>query len=257
MATETPNLPEQLHSRPGTDVATRPGGGTDSATLDAGDILIPRMKIAQKISRVVDDELVEYGAVYVLDSRDDMEPTIIAKAPAKDAMSAEVRFYIHGDPRKGWSWTDSNGDLGRGQQYPSLSLVEGQDPRKVRRTYDYLVTVIGYDALPIRFLMHGQWGGQAAKQLNTQLLLLRQKGLDTNEVAFKMQTKKTSSPKGGQERPFVQAIVGIAKVAAKDKSSDLELVQTHREIVGGGNVQELDDSDTVKSSQPVDAPSLD
>jgi hypothetical protein len=257
LPTETPNLPEQLHSRPGTAVATRSYGGSDSPGLDAGDILIPRLKFGQPISTLVAKRIVDFGAIYVVASRDDLDPVILAEGPPKgEDVGQSVRFYIHEHPRKGWSWTNPDKSLGRGTEYPTLSDVENQDPRKVRRTYDYLVTVPGYEMLPIRFLMHGQWGGQAAKQINTQLLLLQQKGIEAHTVAFKVQARLTSSPRDGQDRPFAQALVGLDKVTAKDKKSDVELVNSHRELVGGSNVQELDDTDVV-ASQPVDAPSLD
>jgi hypothetical protein len=218
------------------------------------------MKLGQKISGIVDSRPELYGAVYVLASRDDNEPVVLAAAPKdRGDVGPEVRFYLHGDPIKSWSWTTPEGDLGRNPRYPQLSEVKGSDPKNVRRTYDYLITVIGYDMLPVRFLMHGQWGGQAAKQLNTQLLLNKQRGIEQSTVAYKLQVKKTASPKGGQDRPFAQALVGLAKISAKDKSADQELVQAHIALVGSSaNVSTLDDDDTVKADmQPVDTPSLD
>lgn len=255
---ETANLPEQLHARPGTDVARR-YGGSDSEHLDAGDILIPRMKLAQLISRVVADRIVDFGAIYILQSRDDMEPWVLAEAPKRgEDVGEPVRFYLHGEPRKGWSWRDPEKRLGRGPKYPNLGLVLNQDPREVRRTYDFLLTVPEYPRLPVRFLMHGQWGGQSAKQLNTELVLTRQSGRAIHEVPFTLRTKMTSSPQDGQERPFVAAIVGVAKVAAKDRKADLEVVQSHIDLVGTSNVSELDDSDVVQPSEvATEAPSLD
>lgn len=250
---EAANLPEQMYQR-STAVAVH---GSD-AGLDAGDILIPRLKLAQLISRVVSDELVPYGAIYVTASRDDMEPVIIAKAGAKGEPSEPVRFYVLGDPRKGWSWTQPDGELGRGPDYPDLRLVRDDDPRNVRRTYDYLVTLPTYPILPVRFLMHGAWGGQAAKQLNTQIVLKRQQGVEPHTLAFKLQSRKTSSPQGGQERPFVQAIVGLDKVAAKDKQKDLELVEQHLDLIGAAaNVRTVEDEDTQGSTSAQNAPSLD
>lgn len=251
-------LPEQQYG-PGTALATRP---IESEGLDQGDILIPRMKIAQMISSVVANEIADYGAIFVVTSRDDMEPEILAAAPAKGEMGEPVRFYVHGDPRKGWSWKPAEqGGEWRGREYPDLRLVQGQDPRQVRRTYDFLVTLPQFPMLPVRFLMTGAWGGQAAKQINTQLLLKRQQGVPTATIAFKLQAKKTSSPKDGQERPFVQAIVGLDKVAAKDHGKDLELVNSHTELINSApNVSEVSEDDAPRSRGPVvgdNAPSLD
>lgn len=249
------NLPEQLH-QPVTAVG-RPYGGSNSAALDADDILIPRMKLAQLISRVVSDRLVDYGAVYVSTSREDMEPEVIAPAPkGKDSLGDEVRFYVHGDPRKGWSWRQPDGQLGRGTSYPNLALVKDHEPRNVSRTYDYLVTLPAYPLMPVRFLMHGKWGGTPAKYLNTQLLLARQQGLDSSEVAFKLQTRLTSNPKNGMEQPFVAAVVGKADVKAKDREADLDLVRQHVELIGSAaNVRELDDED-VQAAPAPDTPDL-
>jgi hypothetical protein len=252
------NLPEQVHRRPGTEVAVSAqssGGG-----LDAGDILIPRLKLAQGISGVVTSRIVDYGAIFVAASRDDLEPEVMAEAPPKgEQIGKAVRFYVLGDPRKGWSWTQPDNELGRGSEYPDLRFVKGNDPRNVRRTYDYLITLPAYPTLPVRFLMHGAWGGQAAKQLNTQLLLQRQKGVESHTVAFKLQARLTSSPSGGQERAYVQAIIGLDKVAAKDKASDLELVESHLDLVGSAaSVRTVEDEDTTAPAAPAaDTPSLD
>jgi hypothetical protein len=250
------NLPEQLHRRPGTAVAAR---SAESAGLDAGDILIPRLKLAQGISGLVTSRIVDYGSIFVAASRDDLEPEVVAEAPAKgEQVGPAVRFYVLGEPRKGWSWTQPDNDLGRGSEYPDLRLVKDQDPRKVRRTYDYLVTLPAYTMLPVRFLMHGAWGGQAAKQLNTQLLLMKQKGIETHTVPFKLQARLTSSPSGGQERAYVQALVNQDKVPAKDKDADLELVQNHLDLIGSAaTVRTVEDDAPATTATATDAPSLD
>lgn len=253
----TPNLPEQMHQRPGTAVATR-GQGSDEG-LNVTDILIPRMKIGQKTSR----DVLDYGGVYVLESRDDPDPTQIAAPPkAMGDMGAALRFYIHGEPNKGWSWKPATeGGPWRGRDYPDLRLVKDQDPREVRRTYDYLITLPAYDELPVMFIMHGQWGGQAAKQLNKDLLLARLKGIEGHTIAFKLQTKKTSSPKAGQERPFIQVFVGRDDVAAKDRKADLELVEQHHLLAGDlANLRTVEDDDTAvagTATEVTNAPSLD
>jgi hypothetical protein len=244
------NLPAQVHS-PGAAVATR---APESEGLDQNDILIPRMKIGQKTSR----DVLEYGGIYVLESRDTEEPVQLAAPPANGGAPGEaVRFYVLGDPVKGWSWRPKvEGGEWRGDVYPDLALVEDNDPRKVRRTYDYTLTLPAYPMLFVRFIMHGAWGGQAAKQINTQLLLNRQRGIESHTLAFKLQVKKTSANRGGQEQNYVQAIIGLDKVTAAQKAKDLELVNAHRDLVGSAaNVRELDEDDTTTTA-PVDAPDL-
>lgn len=252
MSTEI-GIPEQMHGRGTAAVATR---APENEGLDENDILLPRMKIGQKMSR----DVLDYGGIYVLASRDDMDPQQLVAPPEGAELGPVVRFYVHGDPRKGWSWKPAvEGGEWRSKDYPDLRVVKDQDPRNVRRTYDYLITLPDYPALPVMFIMHGQWGGQAAKVINTQLLLARQKGLESHTLAFKLQARKTSSPKGGQERPFVQAVVDLDKVTAKDKATDLELVEGHRVLVGSAsNVRTVDDDDTTQGSTPTSsAPSLD
>lgn len=248
------NLPAQIH---GSQVAERGYGGSDSAELDADDILIPRLKVGQKTSKVVDDRSDLYGALYVLRSRDDLAPTVLADAPPKGELGKEVRFYVHGLPRKAWSWTRPDKSLGRGQNYPLLSDVEGGDPKKVRRTYDYLVTLPDFPLLPVRFLMHGAWGGQPAKQMNTDLMLARQMGQDPSEIAFRLQTRKTSNSQGGQEQPYTQVLVGTATLSKAEQKKDRELVLRHQALVGTGNVSELDDSDVAPSGASDNAPAID
>jgi hypothetical protein len=246
------NLPAQVHS-PGAAVATR---APESEGLDQNDILIPRMKIGQKTSR----DVLEYGGIYVLESRDTEEPVQLAAPPAAGGAPGEaVRFYVLGDPVKGWSWRPKvEGGEWRGDVYPDLALVEDNDPRKVRRTYDYTLTLPAYPMLFVRFIMHGAWGGQAAKQINTQLLLNRQRGVESHTVAFKLQARKTKSPQGGQDRPFIQAVVGLDKVKAADKATDLELVESHLALVGqSANLRTVDDDDTATAATATAAPPLD
>ena len=259
MATETPNLPEQLHKRPGNEVAVQAGvpyAVDNDESLTSLDILIPRMKLVQKMSRVLDDELVEYGAVYALTSQDDMEPVTLAKAPAKGDLGDPVRFYVLGDPVKGWSWTDPDNKLQRGSEYPNLAWVINQNPRKVNRTYRYLLTVPSYPMLPVSFLMYGAWGGQSAKFINTQLVLFRQKGVDPSTIAFKLQARKTSRPSQGSEQPYIQAIVGFDKVTAKDKAADLEIVAAQRELMQSSTVAVDDDREVATDTTATNAPDL-
>lgn len=236
---DTTNLPEQLHARPGTEVGTTvqaPYRIDNDAELNANDILLPRIKLVQKMSRVSELEGVDYGAVYVYLGRDDMEPTILAGAPAKGDLGEPVRFYVLDDPRKGWSWTRPDNTLGRGAEYPPLGWVINQDPRKVNRTYSYLLTIPEYPSLPVGFLMYGAWGGDGARFINTQRVLARRAGEDPNLIAYRLQAMKTAKPVQGSEQPFVKAIVGFDKVDAKDKAADIELVQSHSAIVGSSNV---------------------
>lgn len=246
-------LPAQMHA-PGSAVAARPqAAGND--TLDANDVRLPRLKLAQMISKAVENGVVNYGDIFVSHGQDDMEPVVLAEGPKKgDLSSPPVIFYVLG-VQKGYSYSDPNGRLGRtlDGSYPNLSLVKGQDPKNVRRTYDYLLVVPEYPDLPVKFIMHGAWGGQAAKSLNTRLVLAQQKGIPQHEVPFKLQVQKTENDRGA----FARAIVAPADVPAKDREAHQALVQDFLGLVASANVSAVDDDVPVATAEPVDAPSLD
>jgi hypothetical protein len=247
----TENLPEQMHAPTGTAVAQR--AATSNTELDASDVRLPRLKFAQYLSKVVTAELVPYGAIYITTGPDDQEPITLAKpAGGIGKVGDPVRFYVLG-VRKGFSYTDPQGDLSISQDgsYPSLSLVKNQDPSYVRRTYDYAITVPEFPDLPVQFLMHGKWGGQAAKNLNTKLLLAKSQGIDPATVAFKVQAKKQEADRGA----YAGAVIGVDKVAAKDAAADAELVAQHQALVGAGAQPVPEGSEP--TPQAPDRPSLD
>lgn len=243
------NLPAQMH---GTDVATTaPAAATD--TLDSNDVRLPRLKLAQLMNTQVENGAAAYGDVIVVHGQDDMEPAVLAKAP-KDGLGPEVIFYVLG-VTKGYSFTDANNSLQRTPDgsYPNLALVKGQDPKNVRRTYDYLLVVPDYPDLPVKFIMHGAWGGQAAKSLNTRIVLAQQKGVAMHEQPFKLQVRKTKNDKGS----FLQAIVAPAQLPAKDVRAHQSMVEDFIGLVGSANVSVAEDDVPAASTTPVDAPSLD
>lgn len=246
------NLPEQMHAPSSTAVATRPAQSNSNHELDANDVRLPRLKIAQLSSKAVEAGVVTYGDVFVTYGEDDMEPTVIAKAPkAKGELGPEVLFYVLG-LTKGYSFTDPNGRLDRTRDgsYPNLSLVKGQDPRNVRRTYDYTLVLPGsFEDLPVKFIMHGSWGGQAAKSMNTRLSLAQNRGQKWEETPFRLQVKKTENDKGA----YSQAIIAPAQVTAKDEKAHADLVE---QFIGMATAQAVED-EPAPAATPVDAPSLD
>lgn len=253
------NLPEQVHGS-STEVAVRANPNSGFDLLDGSMIRLPRMKFAQMISRVVARELVPYGAVYVVTSQDDEEPSILRPAAKLGELTKPLRFYVLG-VRPGWSYTDLQGNLARTNPgrsgiapYPDLTLVKDGDSKKVRRTYDYTLALPDYPELPVMFIMHGKWGGQSAQQINTRIKLLQSQGKDPSQFAFKLSSRKTEDAKGA----FAAAVVGSMAVPAKDVEGDLALVASHLEILGANNVVIPDeDAEPSYNHAPVDAPSLD
>lgn len=245
------NLPAQMHSPTGTAVATRTA--QDTHTLDANDVRLPRMKLAQLSTKLVEAGVATYGQVFVAYGQDDLEPVVLAEAPkAQGELGPEVLFYVL-DVEKGYSYTDPNKRLGRTQDgsYPDLSLVKDGDPRNVRRTYDYTIVLPGaFEDLPVKFIMHGQWGGQAAKSMNTRIALANRKGVAMHEQPFKLQVKKTQNDNGA----FAQAIIAPATVTAKDRKAHAELVGSFLDLVQGG-VSAVEDD--VPAAAPTAQPSID
>lgn len=244
------NLPEQLHA-PSRAVATT-APSADNSQLDASDIRLPRLKVAQYLSKAVTNELVEYGSLYLSTSKEDPEPIQLTKPGKKIGDHSEgLRFYILG-VRKGFSYTDPNGELGRTPDgsYPDLSLVKGNDPRNVRRTYDYTIVIPSAPELPAMFLMHGAWGGQSAKAINTRLLLAQQAGRDPQREPFVIKTEKTENAKG----PFARAIVVRDDVPAKDLEADAKIVDSFLDMVKSGRA--VADDEAAVQSAADNAPSL-
>lgn len=258
-------LPEQLHAprtastAVATTAPTGPGVGFDA--LGAQDVRLPRMKFAQGISGAVTDRLVEFGAIYVAFGKDDPEPVTIAKPGARGEAGPEVQFHVLG-ATPGWSYTDTQGDLGRVRPrqdgevpYPDLSLVKDSDPRNVRRTYDYLLSVPDYPDLPVMFLMHGKWGGESSKTINTRIKMAQVGGKNPSELTFAISAKGTKSDKGA----FMQSQVRLVELKAKDLAAHRELIEFHLALVGSGAnvVVAEDEAPRATTGEQPAAPSLD
>jgi hypothetical protein len=241
-------LPEQVHTPRGTDVATRPAA--DNSALDASDIRLPRLKVAQYMSKAVTRGLVAYGSMYLSNGQDDPEPVQLTQPGEGDDLSEPLRFYVL-SVRKGFSYTDTQGELGRTKDgsYPDLALVQGRDPRNVRRTYDYAVVIPSAPELPAMFLMHGAWGGQSAKAINTRLMLASSAGQPSEHVAFKIQTRKGENKKG----PFTTALVTLDTSPASERADDLGLVDGFADLVRSGQASVADEvpvADTAATTAP-------
>lgn len=252
------NLPVPAYQPGAVSGQNQSGAVVGYDALGSGDIRLPRMRFGQYMSAAVKRKLVEFGSIYVSKSQDDPDAVTLGEATQGDD-SKPVRFYVLG-VRPGWSYTDPQKKLGRTRPdprtgiapYPNLSLVKDNDPANVRRTYDFTISVPDYPALPVLFLLHSKWGGQAATQLNTDIKLSQQQGIDPGHVAYQVTARQTSSDSG----EFAGAIVGRAKVSAKQEQADRAIVESHRELLGSG-VNIIVDEEGDEQAGPVDAPPLD
>jgi hypothetical protein len=247
------NLPEQLYV-PGTAVGpVAPAQSDDPYDIGASSILLPRLRFMQLSSTAVESGAATYGAIAVTFSKDDADPTIVAEATKKGTPTEPVTFHVL-RVDQGWSYTDPNKKLGRsGKRYPDLGLVLNGDPRNVKQTHDFTLTLPAFPLMPVKFIMHGMWGGQAAKVISTRLALAKQAGLDPASVAFQIRADKTENDNGA----FAQALVNTVDLAKKDLEKNLALIAEHRSLLGSGRVMgDVDDLDAEPQAAPVDAPSL-
>lgn len=256
----TDNLPEAMHAPRTTAVTPATQVGGTDYDLDGQDIRLPRAKVGQKQSPAVNDKLADYGDFFVQRSKDDAEPTILQRNGelALGQMSDPSRFYVHG-VRRGVNYKDpDNPDAGPNGMVLGpwgCSLLEfiqnnpGIDPVGVYKKYDYTITLPNYPSLPVAFLLASSWGGAAASELNTMIQLQRSQGTDVSTLAFRVQFKPVRHTKGD----FMKAFTGLSAVSAKDKASDLEVVEQHKLLLPSAVIDPPDDVD---SPSPSAAPSI-
>ena len=245
------NLPEQAHQR-GTAVATV--AADNPYNLTAQDVILPRLRIAQYQSFAFKKGLAGYGDLVVGIGKEDPQPIVVAKGG--DPLGEPLRFYVH-RIYSGFNYredpTDTNltfGPLG-GTFQQALQFTQG-DPRRVYQKHDFALTVPAYEDLPVRFLMTSKWGGPAAKWINTQIGIALRKQENPLELAFQIVTRQSSNAKGD----FAIAEASFAKVSAKDRKSDLELVASHAPLATSVAVSD-EAPDAAVEATVVDAPGLD
>jgi hypothetical protein len=195
--------------------------------ITAEDIPTPRVKFAQGLSGVVTDGLVPYGAIYSQIGAGDTKPVVLAE-PAKEngGLGPAVRFYVLG-LKKGRSYNDKFGDLQQlrpGEPDPPLTEVKDQRPWNIYPTFDFTIALPELDEavrLPRKLMLYKKWGGQAAKQIQLELLKAQSLGQNYSEIPFEIQAKKDKTDSGA----FATAIVRVADVPAVQVKKDLEVVQ--------------------------------
>lgn len=246
------NLPEQAHQR-STAVATV--ASDDPYALDQSMVQLPRLYLAQYQTKAFKRHLVEFGAIFTGIGSEDASPTVLAEA--KEPLTDPVRFYVH-RLQQGFNYAEDPNDLKnltfgrRGLTYgEALAFVDG-DPRRVFQKVDYTLTIPSYPVLPILFLMTGRWGGQPSRWINTQIGIAKQEGKNPRDIAFAIQARQTHNDKGD----FVEAVVGIADVKARDKAKDLEIVERHADLLSTVAVVDPGEADSAPAPDTTDAPSL-
>ena len=239
--TQAAGLPEQRYN-------------PQSQEITADDIPTPRVKFAQGLSRVVLENDVPYGAIYTVIGQNDENPTVLrAPAKSKGELGDAVRFYVLAGPKKGFSWTNTAGDLdnNRDGSYPDLSVVKNNDPKEVYRTFDYVIAVADPELklpLPHKLMLYRRWGADAAKRINMETLLAQMDGKDTSAIPFSLRAKKDQNDAGS----FATAIVEpIENLPAAQAEKDAALVAKLRPFVGQATAP------APSSAPAIEAPALD
>lgn len=241
-------LPAQAH---GSAVVTI--SAQDPYAIDSTMVKLPSLYLAQYSSKAFKGRFVSFGDIYVALGAEDPEPQVLGKG-GDGTLSEPVRFYVH-NCAPGYQILDPSANFGKRSMFPPVTFQQalreaGGDPRKVFLQTHYTLTIPGYDMWPVRSIMGSRWGGNAARWINTQLALSKQKGDNPLDLAFQIQTRPTTNESGD----FVDAVVGFAKVAAKDRKADGEIIAAHADLLSSGAVDtSFDVEDAVTVS---DAPSL-
>ncbi len=123
-------------------------------TIDASDLAVPRMMIAQPTSSAVQDGLVPAGAIFIASDSNDPEPTIVHE-PGKPG-----GVLIHPITlRKQWAYTDEAGDF-------RLADYLAEDvPEDAQLAYQFVLLVPEYDPeLPVSLMLKST-ATQTAKKI--------------------------------------------------------------------------------------------
>jgi hypothetical protein len=102
--------------------------------------------------------------------------------------------------------------------------VKDQRPWNIYPTFDFTIALPELDEavrLPRKLMLYKKWGGQAAKQIQLELLKAQSLGQNYSEIPFEIQAKKDKTDSGA----FATAIVRVADVPAVQVKKDLEVVQ--------------------------------
>lgn len=242
------NLPEQVHR----STAVTSASPEQAYAIDASMVKLPSLYLAQYSSKAFKASTVKFGDIYVAVGAEDPDPQVVGKGGSP--LSEPVRFYVHG-VQPGYQVTDAGGPYGKrslrpGTPYQQALREGGGDPRNVFLQTHLTLTIPEYPNWPVRFIMGSRWGGNAARWLNTQIAMAVQQKKRPLDLAFQIQTRPTTN----DGNDFVDAVVGFAKVAAKDAKADQGFVEAHAELLSSGNV-EAPDYDA-QAAPAADAPSL-
>lgn len=132
---------------------------TSAMEIDAADVQLPRIRIAQGLSGAVTEQLVKFGALYSSVGKEDPEPVQLAEANSEESIVIHVLGLRKGKSR-------------HNKETNELETWDFNDPNAhpdARTTYDYTVSLPEVDPeVPHKFLLKGT-STAAARLINTVL----------------------------------------------------------------------------------------
>lgn len=160
--------------------------------IGADDVALPRLKIGQFMSALVQDGVVEAGSLFTSLSADDPDPVIL-----DDQKGEGVLFHVL-DMRRGKSVSEDG----------ELTVYDYDDPAAPEDawvTYNYVVVLPEEDAdFPVKWLL-SRTGRPAAQQINLVLAKTSAQGPPWNQ-AFRVTTAERSNAKGKYYVPRIKHV---------------------------------------------------
>lgn len=154
-----------------------------ASQIEARDLALPRLYVAQAITNAVQDGSAKPGDLFIAQDSDDPEPVILAKKGSEDGVLFHVLAL-----RKGKS-------ISEGGELRTFRFDDPTAPAEAWVTYTYALLVPDYDTeLPVRWLLT-RTGRPAAQKINT--VLFRTSGSQPPyESAFRVTTVERSNDRG-------------------------------------------------------------
>jgi hypothetical protein len=198
----------------GSEVAAAPASAVPALrhsganTLEASDLALPRLYVAQAIHNAVQDGLVKIGSLFVANDADDPDPAVLAEPGDKEGV------IIHPLALKKGKSRDTRGRQAAGitdYSGPDLerwSYEDGPPANKatgVWVSYTYALAIPSFDTdLPVRWIV-SRSGQPAARKINTEVYRLSDDASPAT-LAFRLTTAERSNDSGRYIIPQVSAV---------------------------------------------------
>ena len=202
MSTETTDLEQQHSNVP--DLVRTP-----ALEIGAEDVALPRLKIGQFMSDLVQEGTVNAGALFVSLGSDDPDPVSLYETGDEEGLIVHILSM-----RKGKS-------VSEGGELVLFDFNDPDAPPDAWTTYNYVVAIPEHDEdVPNKWLLT-RTGRPAAQQMN--MVLAKASGkTPPHEIAFEVKTVQRENKKGKFYVPRVRQVEATeANVAIAAKLSGL------------------------------------